>query len=216
MQQPKIAPWDLLDKKLIWDKLSFIDNKNVLDFGSGNGATANHLAKNNNVTAIEPNTKTINQKFTDNNYTQLSGSLNTLKSLESESFDVILCHCVLEYIDNKLDYINELIRVLKPNGHLSIVKHNRHGRVMQMVVLLNNFDHANELLDGKNGKTAQYEDIKYYDDNVFTSSNKLSLNNKSGIRCFWHMQQNQEMHKDISWQDKILAIEKRVSQILNM
>lgn len=35
---------------------------------------------------------------------------------------------------------------------------------MQMVVLLNNFEHANELLEGKNGKTEKFGDIHYYDD----------------------------------------------------
>lgn len=35
---------------------------------------------------------------------------------------------------------------------------------MQMEVLLNNLDHANDLLDGKDGVASQYGEILYYED----------------------------------------------------
>jgi len=34
--------------------------------------------------------------------------------------------------------MKEFVRILKKTGYISISKHNRAGRVMQMVVLLNN------------------------------------------------------------------------------
>ncbi len=49
---------------------------------------------------------------------------------------------MLEYALDKEDIVNEFARILKPEGKLSIVKHNRSGRVMQMVVLLNDFERA--------------------------------------------------------------------------
>lgn len=58
---------------------------------------------------------------------------------------MIICHNVLEYIDDKEQIINELYRLLKTGGILSIVKHNRAGRVMQMAVLLDNMEKVNEL-----------------------------------------------------------------------
>ncbi len=36
---------------------------------------------------------------------------------------------------------------------------------------------------------------------------------KDGERTFWDMQQNQEIHKDVDWQDKMLEIEMRVSDM---
>jgi len=46
------------------------------------------------------------------------------------------------------------------------VKHNRAGRVMQMVVLLNDFEHAHSLLDGNDGMAmaSKYGAIRYYED----------------------------------------------------
>jgi cyclopropane fatty-acyl-phospholipid synthase-like methyltransferase len=45
MDYKSIAPWELLQKKMVWEHLKFIRNKRVLDFGSGTGMTANHFAK---------------------------------------------------------------------------------------------------------------------------------------------------------------------------
>lgn len=42
---------------------------------------------------------------------------------------MIICHNVLEYIENRRSILAELHRVLKPHGVLSIVKHNHAGRV---------------------------------------------------------------------------------------
>lgn len=212
MKQLKIIPWELLPKKLIWDRLSYIENKRVLDYGSGNGITSNHFAKNNEVVAIEPNKEVLKERFNENSYAQINGSINALKILEDESFDVVMCHCVLEYIDDKVEVLREFKRILKPNGQLSIVKHNRAGRVMQMVVLLNKFEHANELLDGNDGSSAQYGSIQYYnDDDIEKWVDGLELISLTGLRCFWHLQQNQEIHNDTEWQEKMLEIEKRVS-----
>lgn len=64
---------------------------------------------------------------------------------------MIICNNFLEYAEDRADIIKEFARILKANGKISIVKHNRAGRVMQMVVLLNDFEHAHSLLDGKDG-----------------------------------------------------------------
>lgn len=40
-------------KRIAWRQLGDIHDKKILDFGSGIGMTANYLAENNDVTAIE-------------------------------------------------------------------------------------------------------------------------------------------------------------------
>ena len=207
-----LPTWEFLLKQMIWEKLDFVCGKKVLDYGSGYGITANHLAEKNEVTAIEPSGEMLAQRISQNPYTQIHGGLDELKALENGSFDVIVCHCVLEYIDDKEEVIREFARILVPGGYMSIVKHNRAGRIMQMTVLLNNFTHANELLDGENGNSPQYGDIKYYeDDKLCEWLGDMEQISHTGLRTFWHLQQNQDIQKDKDWQRKMLAIEKRVS-----
>lgn len=110
--------------------------------------------------------------------------------------------------------VQEFCRILKPDGFLSLVKHNRPGRVMQMVVLLNDFDSAHRLLDGKDGTASQYGTIRYYaDTDILEWCHDFSITKRYGIRTFWDLQQNQEIHKDASWQQKMVDVEMRVAEI---
>lgn len=97
MSIKNIAPWELLQKKMTWELLKFIHDLKVLDFGSGNGITADHFAINNEVKAIEPDEKMLQNRFIENEYIQIKGDMKELKNFEDESFDVILCHNVFEY-----------------------------------------------------------------------------------------------------------------------
>lgn len=214
MDAKTITPWELLQKKMTWEQLKYIHNKRILDFGSGNGMTADHFAIDNEVIAIEPDEKMLKDRFTENDYMQIKGDMKELKSFEDESFDVILCHNVFEYVYEREEIIKEFSRILKKNGYLSVLKHNKVGRVMQMVVLLNNFEHANELLAGANGHAQQFGIINYYEDTQLLEwSDKFELERILGMRTFWDLQQNQEIQKDKIWQDEMLEIELKVSEL---
>ncbi|MBQ4068773.1 MAG: class I SAM-dependent methyltransferase [Lachnospiraceae bacterium] len=210
----ELQPWELLLKKLVWKQLDFINGKRVLDFGSGHGVTANHFAKNNQVVAVEPSEEMLLTTDMENDYIQIKGGVDELRRLESESFDVILCHNVLEYVDDKAEVLREFDRILKGNGIISVVKHNRAGRVMQMVVLLNDFAEAKHLLNGGNSMAKQFGEIKYYEDEYLTEQlSGYEVVKNYGIRTFWDLQQNQEIHKDSEWQDKMIEMEAMVSEM---
>ena len=208
-----LPTWEKLAKVIIWKQIGELKGKTILDFGSGAGITADHFSVDNQVTAIEPSADMFAQRINTNVYKQIVGSTEKLKKLPSNSFDYILCHNVLEYADDRETIVGEFYRLLKKNGKLSIVKHNRNGRVMQMVVLLNNFNEANNLLDGHNSNAQQFGTINYYDDSDISNwCDGLVLQHTYGLRTFWDLQQNQEIQKDEYWQKKMIDIEMRVSQ----
>ncbi len=210
----ELPAWERLFKKIVWQQLGEIEGKKILDFGSGEGITANHLAKKNEVMAIEPSKEMLQNAWTDFEYTQIIGDVNALTDLEAETFDVIICHNVLEYIDEKAAVIKELARVLKKGGILSVAKHNRAGRVLQMAVLLDDFEKAHALLDGENSTASKFGAIKYYEDEDITNwAPNLTVSDLFGIRTFWDLQQNQEKHSDEKWQEEMIRLEQRVSQI---
>lgn len=83
-----------------------------------------------------------------------------------------------------------------------------------MVVLLNNFSHALELLDGKSGKAEKYGSIDYYEDeDIVKCCKKFSISKIYGMRTFWDLQQNQDIQKNDDWQKDMLEAERRVSEI---
>lgn len=210
----QLPPWECLMKKLVWRQLGDIQGKKILDFGSGIGVTANYLAEHNEVIAIEPDEKSVNESWSDNPYQKIVGSTEKLKRFDDETFDLIICHNVLEYAEDREAIVKEFARILKNTGKISIVKHNRAGRVMQMVVLLNEFDRANDLLDGSDGMASNYGAIRYYEDtDIEKWCPELTISRTLGMRTFWDMQQNQEIQKDVEWQEKMLQIEMRVSNL---
>ena len=209
----QLPVWEKLAKQIIWKQIGELKGKTILDFGSGTGITADYFAADNQVTAIEPLEDMLAQQVNTNGYQQIIGSIEELKKLPSESFDYIFCHNVLEYADDREIIVREFYRLLKPNGKLSIVKHNRNGRVMQMVVLLNNFEEATNLLNGCNSQAQQFGTINYYDNcDISNWCSGLVLQQTYGLRTFWDLQQNQEIQKDEEWQKKMIDIEIKVSQ----
>lgn len=209
-----LPAWERLFKKIVWKQLGDMEGKKILDFGSGEGITANHFAEKNDVTAIEPSKEMLSNAWKDYEYTQIVGDVNALSAFKNETFDMIICHNVLEYIDDKAAVVKVLARVLKKDGIISIVKHNRAGRVMQMAVLLDDFEKANEILDGKDSTASKFGTIRYYEDNDITKwEPQITVSDILGIRTFWDLQQNQKKHGDEAWQEKMLQLELRVSQM---
>lgn len=213
MQLHELKTWEQLQKKLTWMQLGQFTGKTILEFGCGNGVMGAHYAAENKVIAIEPNGQTLEDNPYEN-VEQICGNYKKLADYADESFDVILCHNVLEYAVERPEILKEFERLLKPDGVISILKHNRPGRVMQMTVLLNNFSHANELLDGKNGISPEYGAICYYeDDDLMKWAPGLKIDKILGMRTFWDLQQSQEIQEDEMWQKQMMELEQRVSEI---
>lgn len=210
-----LQPWEKLMKQIVWKQMGDIKDKIILDFGSGIGVTADYLAKNNEVIAIEPDEESVNMRWQENTYHQIIGDVKELKNFEDETFDMIVCHNVLEYAkEERIEIVNELARILKKDGKISLVKHNRAGRVMQMVVLLNDFDSANSLLDGNDGMTSKFGAIHYYEDtDIEKWCPRLKIAKTLGMRAFWDLQQNQDIQKENDWQKKMIDVELRVSDM---
>ena len=208
-----LGPWEVLQKKLTWTQLGEFCGKRILEFGCGNGIMGAYYVDINEVTAIEPDKEVLdNNKY--DNVKQICGDINELRKFEDAYFDIILCHNVLEYAIEREDIMKEFQRLLKSDGMISIFKHYRAGRVMLMAVLLNNFQHANDLLDGKDSMASKYGSIRYYnDEDLVKWAPELKIKKILGMRTFFDLQQNQEIHKDEDWQIKMMEMEQRVSNI---
>ena len=210
----ELPAWERLFKKILWKQLGNISGKYILDFGSGEGITANHFAKDNKVIAVEPWEEMLKNVWRDYEYKQIIGDLSALFNFSDNTFDIVFCHNVLEYVDDKAEVMHELSRILKPDGVLSLVKHNRIGRVMQMAVLLDDFEKANALLDGEDGMASKFGKIQYYKEGQIEKwCPELSCEKIYGIRTFWDLQQNQGRHSDENWQDEMMKLEMRVSEL---
>lgn len=208
------TPWGKLFYQCVWEQLPACNGKNILDFGSGFGITANHLAVNNSVTAVEPSRTMIKARCKENDYKQLKGSVDVLKQIPDNTFDCIICHNVLEYIEKRNELLAEFTRILKRDGFISIVKHNKAGRIMQKAIFDYDIKSVNMLLDNRNLKSGNFGEINLYSDSSLEeySDFKLYIEKVMGICTFYGLQNN-DIKSDPKWITDMKSLEMRVSEI---
>lgn len=154
-------PWGRMFYDLIYRQLNISNEKRakVLDYGAGFCITADHYAKDHEVTAVEPNEEMYNLRVENYAYKLVPEGLDYLQSIGDDTFDVVICHNVLEYVDDINIVLAQLIRVLKTGGILSIIKHNEFGKVFSYAVLNDNPAAALDVLDKCNEDSAFYNHL---------------------------------------------------------
>lgn len=206
-------PWGLLFYRMVWEQLSFAKGLRVLDFGSGFGITADHLAKNNDVTAVEPLREMTVMTSKAHDFTQIIGDISALREMPDGIFDLIVCHNVLEYAVEREDILKEFSRLLKSGGTLSVVKHHHPGRIMHKVVFENALDEVIGLLHGDEVQVRNFGTVHYYENEDLVRWGKgLSVSNTMGVRAFWGLPKDNSIKYNPAWQDKMLQIELTVCE----
>ena len=207
------TPWGKLFYELAWHNIE-CQGRKILDFGSGFGYTADHFAKSNEVIAVEPNEEMIKNRFSENEYRQIKGDINVLKQMPSQSFDVIICHNVLEYLEEREELLLEFSRLLAKDGLISVIKHNRAGKIMQKAVFEYNIDEAMKLLDNENVKSANFGTINEYDDHELEeySRKSLKIDKIYGLRMFFALQRN-ELKTGGEWFKNMYDLECKAEEI---
>ncbi len=203
-----VSPLGQVFYKTVWRQLETIKDKKVLDFGSGFGFTSNFIAKNNDVIAVEPNTDMIEVCKNDTIFTQVTGDLEVVKSMKNESFDVVVCHLVFEFVESPKEILSELVRVLKKDGTISIVRHNREGRIIQSVVQDYDLLETKKLLQGNPSYSSAFGNINYYKNDTLLewSNNALQIEKVHGVRALASLH-NADVQSKENWVEDMLEAE---------
>jgi len=213
------APWGKMFYDLLFKQLSVPHTPSIkiLDFGSGLGVTSDHFAAWHNVTAVEPNEEMILNSRRENLYTQLHGSVEKIAMFKDYTFDLVLCHNVLEYIEEKEPIFAELFRVIKPGGTLSIVKHNRAGKVFQAAVFENNPAKALSLLNPHTQGNSNFLGTQqlYSNSDLAGWAEKYggTVRKVLGMRAFWVLGQDNAVKYADEWHQKMLTLERKAAEI---
>ncbi len=207
-------PWGKMFYEMIYKQLDIRSDKRIriLDFGAGFCITANHYAKDHEVIALEPNEEMYSLRVEENDYTLITRGLDHLKTIPDNSVDAALCHNVLEYVENREEVLEQLVRVVKPGGLLSVIKHNRLGRVMGSAVLGDDPKAALDLLnditeDSLFGSRSVYSNEAL----IETLSQEMVLSVFYGIRAFFGLSSNNEIKYKSEWYQSMLALEIQAS-----
>ncbi|MEW4354027.1 methyltransferase domain-containing protein [Streptococcus pneumoniae] len=201
-------PWGQIYYQILFEQLQSVKGKTILDFGSGFGHVAQFLARKNQVLAIEPNKEMLDARVRDSSYPykQLQGSLELLERLDAASFDMVVCHNVLEYVEDPTIYINAFYRLLKDDGKLSLVKHNDVGRIMQTAVFECNIPKTMAFLAGERYQTHTMGEAKSYEIEDVLAKDIFVLEHYQGIRTFYGLQPN-SVKTEPNWLEEMKQLE---------
>jgi len=124
----------------------------VLDVGGGTGELAADLARAGHaVTLLEFAPAMLDaarRHCTGLNVTFVCAAADQLSQrFDAGSFDLVLCHSLLEFLDDAPALLAHLVRAVRPGGHLSIVVGNRFHSPLRAALLDQDFHRARRGLD---------------------------------------------------------------------
>lgn len=204
-------PWGKMFYDLIFRQLDIPNDRRfkILDFGAGFCITSDHYAGEHDVTALEPEEEMRKLRVQKHDYTLIPEGIDYLKKVADHSFDAVICHNVLEYVDNVQEVLEQFKRIIKPEGILSIVKHNEPGKVMAYAVLNDNPKAALDLLTKEDAEDSAFGQRNLYDDNRLSEllSDEMVLVKNCGIRTFFGLSSNNDIKFTDEWYNSMLELE---------
>ena len=131
----------------------------VLDIGGGTGGFAVRVAElGHRVTVVDPSPDALaildrrsHESAVAERITGLQGDLATVSDqVDAGSIDVVLCHGVLEVVDDPAAAMEAITGALRPDGALSLLVSQRHAAVVARA-MAGQLDQARELLGADHG-----------------------------------------------------------------
>jgi transcriptional regulator with XRE-family HTH domain len=210
-------PKFVLMDKLIWTQLADIielKNLKIICFGVKDSGVKNYLSKNNEVIIPEPKFMLEEMRY-ENDYMQLvQDKIGNLKDFDEGSFDVVICHHILEYSpeDKRVAIMKEFSRILKNSGILSVIKNNGAGRIMSQVCR-NQIDNAVNLLEGEFLSTPFGRVVLYNPEDLVELGDNLKIEKILSLQTFYGLAYAEDRKHDPTWIDKMFDIEMKVADM---
>lgn len=159
----------------------------VLDAGGGTGVMTElmlNLGHKVLLTDISADVLTLaKQKL--GNQSKLTVQQTDILSLNTDKqYDLVICHAVLEWLENPIEVIKKLVSLVKPNGYLSLSFFNYDAQLFGNM-LYGNFDYVEQGMPLKNIVRLSPNNPQK-PQTIISELEKLPLSmvKKAGIRCF--------------------------------
>lgn len=119
-----------------------LGGKSILEIGCGKGTLTKHLIAQNEVTAIDPETKNI--QFVRAKYPSIRAEVGFAEDLkfEDKSFDIVIYCLSFHHVGNMKKALKEANRVLKDGGFICFIELTNEGTYLQCEMLF--FDETKE------------------------------------------------------------------------
>jgi len=144
-------------------------------------------------------------------YTYHCASLQDLPELlKGQTFDIVLCHAVLEWLATPADALPLLKQLLEPQGLLSLMFYNRDAKLMANMVF-GNFDYVEaDLQVKKRVRMSPQQPISPAAMDTWLAEHQFTVQQRTGVRCFHDYLRDREAAKEHF--EQLLRLELRYNQ----
>ena len=163
--------WSTLRAALVDQQGDPAEPLDILDAGGGTGGFAVPLAElGHRVTVVDPSPDSLaalERRAAEAGIRTIRGvqgdAAGLLDVAEPEAYDAVLCHHVLEVVDDPAVAVAAIVRVLRPGGLLSVLVSNVNGAVLSRAVA-GRLDEATEMLEDPAGSSGPQDPlVRRYD-----------------------------------------------------
>lgn len=192
----------------------------ILDAGGGNGFDSLALARmNHHVDIVDMTEKMLHEAKSNAALAGVSARISTHaidilnldRKFPESHFDVVLCHNVIQYVDDIEPLFEALYRVIRPGGFLSLITTNQYSLPYQMVYQDSDFDAAFDCLShGQQHNSIFDVDTHAYQAEQLTSwleSQGYLLEKHYGIGCLYHYWASEAALESSLQYDKLKKLE---------
>lgn len=166
----------------------------IIDVGGGLGQMAGWLSQQGHkVTLAEPSADMLERARAhiggSGNASSIQFLHTTLQALPDDftgSFDLVICHAVLEWLARPRDAISLLRKLMRPEGALSLMFYNRHSALMRSLVV-GDFERAskNDLAGDGIKRLAPISPLEPDEVAGWVAAENLDIHLWSGVRTFY-------------------------------
>lgn len=210
--QEQVLPWQQLKYRLVQANLTKhlrSGQLQILDAGGGNGVESIPFAQQGHrVEIVDYSTEMLAQaqhaatlSQTQDRVTVHHADLRNLRQLfSSEQFDLVLCHNVLQYVDDALNLLKNLVTCLKSGGLISVVGINRYSIAYRTAFPRGNLAQALAELDARSMQGIVFDTtlLAYSAEEVgeMLKSVSCAVEQDYGIRCICDYWGDNELKAD--------------------
>jgi S-adenosylmethionine-dependent methyltransferase len=207
---------------LLWDAVLDLlpaGPVDVLDLGGGTGGLAVPVAAlGHRVTVVDPSPDALAalarraaESGVEDQVRALQGDAD---DLQVEGFDVVLCHGVLERVDDPAQALAGVARALRPAGRLSLLLAQRSAAVVA-AALSGHLARAQALLDDPAGRWGEHDSLTRRFDRAgvvdLVTGSGLAVVDVQGLRPLGDLVSGQLLESDPTAPDRLRELDRRLA-----
>ena len=144
-------------------------------------------------------------------FEQFSAAQCAIQALDDSQYDLVVCHAVMEWLEDPYSVLEGLLNKVKPGGQISLTFFNQDARLFGNI-LYGNFDYISKGFNVPNRVRMNPTNAQAPSEVLaFVEKHQFCVQHKAGIRCFHDYVRDKRVQTEQF--DALLQLERQYAQV---